>query len=399
MKKLCSRNVMKKIFLAPFVSISFFLFVHAQSEKIPVFVSGSEGYKSFRIPAIIRLSNGEILAFCEGRVNGSADFGDVDIVMKRSNDEGKTWSAIKVIVDKDSLQAGNPAPVVDLTDPTYPNGRIFLFYNTGNNNESEIRKGNGLREVFYTTSTDNGITWSDAINISLQVHKPKQPQINPEYDFSEDWRSFANTPGHAIQLTQGIYKGRIYIAANHSTGNPQSNFKDYISNGFYTDDHGKTFHISENVNVPGGNENMATELSDGKLMLNLRNQQGNIKSRIVAISSNGGETWDTVYFDKNLPDPVCQGSILTVGKKNGKNIIAFCNNADTVDRDNLTLRISYNEGKTWKKNFLIDKNTSGKEIDGYTAYSDIVNLDSNKIGVLYERNNYKEIVFTVVKWK
>ena len=160
MKKFSNRSVMKKIFLAPFVSISFLLFVHAQSEKIPVFISGTEGYKSFRIPAIIRASNGDLLTFCEGRVNGSADFGDVDIVMKRSNDEGKTWSAIKVIVDKDSLQAGNPAPVVDLTDPTYPNGRIFLFYNTGNNNESEIRKGNGLREVFYTTSTDNGVTWS-----------------------------------------------------------------------------------------------------------------------------------------------------------------------------------------------------------------------------------------------
>jgi len=390
---------MKKIFLATFVSISFFLFVHGQSEKIPVFISGREEYKSFRIPAIMHAPNGELLAFCEGRVNGSADFGDVDIVMKRSNDKGKTWNDIKVIVDNDSMQAGNPAPVVDLTDPAYPNGRIFLFYNTGNNSESEIRKGTGLREVFYTTSTDNGITWSDAINITMQVHKPKQPQLNPEYDFSEDWRSFSNTPGHAIQLTHGIYKGRIYVAANHSAGIPQSNFKDYIANGFYTDDHGKTFRISENVNVPGGNENMATELSNNKLMLNLRNQQGNIKSRIVAISSNGGETWDTVYFDKNLPDPVCQGSILTVGKKNGKNIIAFCNNADTVDRNNLTLRISYNEGKTWKKNFLIDKNASGKEIDGYTAYSDIVNLDSNKIGVLYERNNYKEIVFTVVKWK
>src|SRR6476659_9933301 len=211
MKKFSNRSVMKKIFLAPFVSISFFLFVHAQSEKIPVFVSGSKGYKSFRIPAIIRLSNGEILAFCEGRVNGSADFGDVDIVMKRSNDEGKTWSAIKVIVDKDSLQAGNPAPVVDLTDPAYPNGRIFLFYNTGNNHEGEVRKGNGLREVWYKTSTDNGKTWSAPVNITLQVHRPMQPRVNPGYNFAEDWRSYANTPGHAMQFQNGRYKGRIFI--------------------------------------------------------------------------------------------------------------------------------------------------------------------------------------------
>ena len=79
--------------------------------------------------------NNELLAFCEGRVKGSADFGDIDIVMKKSNDGGKTWMPIKKIVDIDSLQAGNPAPVVDLTDPVYPGGRIFLFYNTGNNHE------------------------------------------------------------------------------------------------------------------------------------------------------------------------------------------------------------------------------------------------------------------------
>ena len=148
-------------------------------QKIPVFISGTEGYKSFRIPAIIKTPNNDLLAFCEGRVNGSGDFGNVDIVMKRSSDNGKTWSALKIIVDNDSLQAGNCAPVVDMTDSNYPNGRIFLFYNTGNKIEGEVRKGNGLREVWYKTSTDNGITWSDAVNITTQVHKPNQSQINP----------------------------------------------------------------------------------------------------------------------------------------------------------------------------------------------------------------------------
>lgn len=390
---------MKKLSLVILTSILFFGCVNAQSKKNFVFISGTEGYKSYRIPAIIQAPNGNLLAFCEGRVNGSSDFGNVDIVMKRSSDKGKTWSVLKTIVDNDSLQAGNCAPVVDFTDSDYPNGRIFLFYNTGNKSEGEVRKGNGLREVWYKTSTDNGNRWSDAVNITLQVHKPNQPQINAAYNFKEDWRGFANTPGHAMQFQNGKYKGRIYIAANHSNGIPQTHFIDYTANGFYTNDHGKTFHISDNVNVPGGNENMATELSNNKLMLNLRNQRGDIKERIVAISSTGGETWDTVYFDKNLPDPVCQGSILTIGKKDGKNIIAVCNNADTLERDNLTLRISYDEGKTWAKNFLIDKNTTGKKIDGYTGYSDIIKLSNNSIGILYEKNNYKEIVFTVVKWK
>ena len=133
-------------------------FINAQ-QKVPVFISGNEGHKSYRIPAIVCLPNGNLLAFCEGRVNGSGDFGDINIVMKRSVDKGKTWTALQTIVDADDLQAGNPAPVLDENDPAYPKGRIFLFYNTGNNHEGEIRKGNGIREVWYKTCTDGGGTW------------------------------------------------------------------------------------------------------------------------------------------------------------------------------------------------------------------------------------------------
>lgn len=174
----------------------------AQSKKIPVFVSGRDGYQSYRIPAIIQLPNGDLLAFAEGRVN-AATFGNVDIVMKRSKDHGRTWSALKMIADNDSLQAGNPAPVLDMTDPAYPEGRIFFFYNTGNKPERQILSGHGSREVWYKTSADNGATWSDAVNITTRA-KPK------------GWRSYANTPGHAMQFNYGRYKGRIYVAANHS---------------------------------------------------------------------------------------------------------------------------------------------------------------------------------------
>lgn len=363
-----------------------------------MFVSGTEGYKIYRIPAIIGLPNGNIVAFCEGRVNGGGDFGDINIVMERSSNGGKTWSPLQTIVDAGSLQAGNPAPVVDLADPAYPGGRIFLFYNTGNDQEGEVRKGNGLREVWYRTSIDNGNTWSGAVNITAQVHRPKQPQINAAYNFAEDWRSYANTPGHAIQFQNGKYKGRIFVAANHSAGDPQNHFTDYAAHGFYTDDHGKTFHLGATVNVPGSNESMATELSHDKLMMNSRNQKGDVRARIVSISSDGGATWDTSYFDQTLIDPVNQGSILTIGKKHGKNIIAFCNAADTKRRDNLILRISYDDGKTWSKSILIDKSEEGNKGD-FTAYSDLVKLNKKKIGVLYERNGYKEIVFTAVKWK
>jgi sialidase-1 len=381
-----------------FTALFFLATAFSQKKMVPVFVSGNDGYKSYRIPAIIAAPNKNLLAFAEGRVNGSGDFGNVDIVMKRSTDKGKTWGNLQTVVDNDTLQAGNSAPVVDYSDPAYPDGRIFLFYNTGNMPEGEVRNGKGLREVWYKTSIDNGNTWSDAVNITLQVHRPNQPQINTAYNFAENWRSFANTPGHAMQFNAGKYAGRIFVAANHSTGNPQPQFKDYEANGFYTDDHGKTFAISPNINMPGSNESMATEISNGRLMMNSRNQNRRIKARIVSISNDGGQSWDKTYFDTTLIDPVNQGSILTVGKKNGKAIIAFCNAADPMRRDNLTLRISYDNGLTWSKNILVDKSVGNTGKD-FTAYSDIVKISKNKIGVLYERDRYSQIVFTVLKWK
>jgi sialidase-1 len=366
-------------------------------ERVAVFVSGTEGYATYRIPAIIMAPNNELLAFCEGRVKGSADFGDIDIVMKRSNDGGKTWMPIKKIIDMDNLQAGNPAPVVDLSDPEYPGGRIFLFYNTGNNHEGEVRKGNGLREVWYITSTDNGNTWSTPQNITLQVHRPNQPLRNPLYHFAEDWRSYANTPGHALQLTARNFKGRIFIAANHSEGNPKKDYSDYFMHGFYTDDHGASFHLSQTLKLPGSNEATAAEISNDGLMVNARNQKGDIRKRIVARSENGGQTWKEFYFDQQLPDPVCEGSILNIGKRKGRYVLAFSNAADTIQRNSLTLRISYDEGISWVKNILIEAGKNDGKID-VTAYSDLVRLDKKKVGVLYERDDYKEIVFRFINW-
>lgn len=366
----------------------------AQEKNTPVFTSGSDGYKSYRIPAIIKAPNGDLLAFCEGRVNSASDFGNIQIVEKRSSDNGKTWGNLLVVASNDTLQTGNSAPVVDMTDPAYPKGRIFLFYNTGNVPEQMLRKGLGVREVWYKTSVDNGQTWSAPVNITLQVSKPKQPQFNKAYNFNQDWRSYANTPGHAIQFTHGKYKGRIYVAANHSAGVPKPHYADGEAFGYYTDDHGKTFKISDDINVPGSNEVMAAELPGNGLMLNARNQLGNIKCRIIAISNDGGQKWETTCFDRSLPDPVCQGSILSLGKRT----IAVCNDADTTQRNNLTLRVSFDEGRSWEINKAIARAPAGYKGD-YSAYSDMVGLSGNRIGVLYERNNYHEITFTIISWK
>jgi sialidase-1 len=370
-----------------------------KNDAVKVFVSGTDGHKSYRIPSIIGLPDGTLLAFAEGRVKGSNDFGDVNIVLKRSIDNGKAWSQMSTIVDYDSLQAGNPAPVADLTDPDYPGGRIFLFYNTGNNHESEVRKGNGYREVWYKTSADNGLSWSVPVNITAQVHRLNKPEIDSSYSFSEDWRLYANAPGHAIQIKEGRFRGRILVPANHSAGEPKENWEDNFSHAFFTDDHGKSFGLGESVNVPGSNEATAAEISDGRIMLNARNQKGDIRARIVAISDDGGSSWGPVFFDNMLPDPVCQGSIINIGEYNGKSILAFANPADTIDRNNLTLRLSYNDGESWDHDLIIDKSTDTNKKKNYTAYSDLVSLSQGSIGIIYERDNYSEIVFKAIKPK
>jgi len=379
---------MKKLFLS-FLAVC--LISGAKAQETVVFRSGDDGYASYRIPAIIKSKNGDLIAFSEGRVDHAGDYGNVDIVYKISQDNGKTWGKLNIAADYDKLQAGNAAPVVDLSDPEYPEGRIFLFYNTGNNHEGEVRKGKGLREVWYITSTDAGKTWTAPVNITLQTHRPNQPNENPEYSFSEDWRTYANTPGHGFQFVSGPNKGRIYIAANHSAGDPSPQGKDWNAHAFYSDDHGKTFKLSENIPYPGTNESIAAQIGENEVYMSSRNQQMTPKQRVISVSKDGGHSWLSSAPDSNLPDPINQGSVLSW--KKGKNfILAHINAADERDRNNLTLRISKDKGKTWYYNKLIAKAPEGYK-GSYSAYSDIVLIKPKQIGILYEKDNYKEIVY------
>lgn len=365
----------------------------SETKSITVFESGMDGYASFRIPAMVKLKTGQLIAFAEGRVEGAGDYGNVDLVYKMSVDSGKTWGGLQIAVDYDKLQAGNPAPVVDLLDPRYPDGRLFLFYNTGDNHENEVRKGNGLREVWYISSTDQGLSWTEPVNITTAVHRPNQPHRNPAYNFEEDWRTYANTPGQAMQFVSGDYAGRIFVAANHSSGDPQPNGRDYQAHGYYSDDHGSTFHLSPTIPLPGSNESMAAQISENGLYMNSRNQQGNVKQRIVSYSPNGGTSWTSSHYDPHLPDPVNQGSTTSILLDDGRFLLAFCNTADTLKRNNLTLRLSKDGGKTWFFNKLIASAPKDYPGSSYAAYSDLVFIRPNNIGVLYEFDGYRQIVF------
>lgn len=379
------------------IIISIFLIGNAFAQENIVFQSGEGGYDFFRIPAIVHLKPNQLIAFAEGRVNGSGDFGNVDIVYKESQNGGETWTILKTLIDNKTLQAGNPAPVIDMMDPLFPNGVLYLFYNTGNNHENEVRKGNGVREVWYVKSTDGAKNWSTPVNITLQVHRPNNPAYNASYVFKEDWRSYANTPGHALQISSGKFAGRLIVPANHSSGNPISKFLDYRAHLFFSDDHGKTFHLSDDVDIPGSNESTAAELSKGGVLMNIRNQSGNPRNRILSFSSSGGQHWDTTYSSEKLIDPVCQGSLLNIQSKK-KSYLLFSNAHSMQLRDSLSIHLSSNDGHSWELKTIIDKSPLSFKGD-WTAYSDLVEVNTKSIGIIYERNNYKEIVFKKIDKK
>lgn len=348
-----------------------------------VYYNNTDGYASYRIPAIIIAPDSSLLAFIEGRVNSSADFGNVKILLKKSKDFGKTWSAAKLVAQNGNLQVDNSTPVVDYADPLYPKGRIFLFYCTGNNTETNVINLVGVREVWYITSTDNGTSWSTPVNITLQVHHPYQPAYNPAYTDTLKWGAYATAPGHALQIAQGIHAGRIVVPINHSIYQ-----KGNYATVFYTDDHGKTFHLAPDVPMQS-NESTAAELPNGGVLLNSRNQISGNHFRILSYDSTGNLNKTTQWkstFNSYLVEPVCEGSMINYKNNNGQNVLLFSNPADPNSRIDLTVKQSFNNGQTWTNGFVIDY--------GASAYSDLVILPGQRIGVLFEENSAGTIRFS-----
>ncbi|GAC1312091.1 MAG: sialidase family protein [Mucilaginibacter sp.] len=368
---------------APVITLSDSLAISAS-----VIANGDNGYNSYRIPAIIKAHDGGLIAFMEGRLNSSADFGNVKIIERKSTDNGKTWSASMIVAQNGNLQAGNATPVLDYTDPLFPNGRIFLFYCSGNNTQANVINLNGVREVWYITSTDNGSTWTAPVNITLLVHHPYQPAFNPLYTDPLQWTAYATGPCHALQVTQGSFAGRIVVPFNHGIYANKTNYAAV----FYTDDHGKTFHISPDATLQS-DETTVAELSGGGIVLNSRNQYLPGHDRIISFDYSGKLDNTTQWgsaFNTGLPEPVCQGSMLNYTTPAGVKVLLFCNPTDIGSRSSLGVRQSFDDGKTWTSPLIVD--------GGYGAYSDIVALPDGHVGILYEANNYLNIRFVSFKY-
>ena len=352
--------------LVPFVS-------HSNELKY-IFKSGSEGYNTFRIPSIITTDSGVVLAFAEGRKNSSSDSGDIDLVLKRSIDGGKTWGDLIIIRDDSTNVCGNPSPVIDRKT-----GKIFLLstWNRGDDTESEIINMTSVdtRRVYVMNSIDEGLSWSKPIEITDKVKKP-------------NWTWYATGPVHGIQIREGSKKGRMIIPCDHI----EANTKKYYSHIIYSDDGGSSWNIGGTTPQDQVNECSVAEIGKGKLILNMRNYDRTQMNRKISISNDYGESWGDIYDDKALVEPICQASILRYSFKGyGRNDLLFINPADKNKRLNMTLRLSNDLGRTWKGEFLLH--------EGPSAYSDITKLRNGNIGCLFEAGKnspYEGIVYREV---
>lgn len=340
-----------------------------------VYVSGTDGYHTYRIPSLIVTKKGTLLAFCEGRRTGRGDSGDIDLLVKRSKDGGKTWGKQHVIWDDDKNTCGNPCPVVDQDTGTI---WLLMTWNRGDDRESAIKKNTSkdTRRVWVTRSDDDGPTWAKPSEITDTTKRP-------------EWRWYATGPGVGIQLQKAPYKGRLVIPCDHSIASSPDNPNGYNSHVILSDNHGKTWRIGGVVS-PQVNECQVVELTDGTVMINMRNYDRSKTRRAITISKDGGLTWSRITHHPTLVEPICQASFLryTWSTEHGESRLLFSNPATQNKRTSMTVRLSYDEGKTWPVARLL--------YAGPSAYSCLTALPGGDIACLYEAGQnhpYEKIVF------
>lgn len=325
------------------------------------FRSGTEGYHTFRIPAVVRLGGATLLAFAEGRRNSEADHGDIDVVLRRSYDGGCTWEPLQVIADAGTETFGNPAPVVDPRT-----GRVVLL----------ICRGTGPERLVYELHSDSGgLTWSTPRDITATV-KPA------------NWRWYATGPGHAIALRSGPHAGRLLVPANHTSVLAGRTL--HGAHALYSDDGGLNWHIGFVQALPGDwlnlNESTMAELPNGRVYVNSRDDRGfSPPTRADAYSPDGGLSINGVFRPQGtLEGPEVQGSVL----RTRAGALVYSGPADPAKRRLMALRVSDDLGASW---------TSGPPVsDLPAAYSDLVELADGTVGLLYETgvtSPYESVTF------
>lgn len=333
-------------------------------EHTDVYKSGEDGYSIYRIPAIETAPDGTLLAFAEARKHGGADPGfgkqDIDLVLKRSTDGGKSWSPMKIIEDPgEHWSAANPATVVDRRT-----GKVWLLYLRSKPARSTAtsRPGTDDMQTLARWSKDNGATWSEPIDLTAVAR-----------DMGDTaWRASVVGPGGAIQTRSGRLLAPVWKA-------PYNVF------AIYSDDHGKTWHRGRFVSgARCGNEDQVVELADGRILLDVRQCRG--AGRWRTISSDGGQTWSKPFPGEAVTPCACAIERLTLKTAGDDRNRILWTGLKGPGRKILVARVSYDEGKTFPAERILS--------EGPAAYSDLTILKDRTVGCLWERAGYRFLTFT-----
>lgn len=332
---------------------------------VNVYESGKDGYYAYRIPAIETAPDGSLLAFAEARKHNLGDPGtpnnDIDLVLKRSTDGGRTWSAMRVIEDSGELwSSANPATVVDRQT-----GRVWVHYlrcRPGRGSE-KARPGTDDVRNLARHSDDNGLSWSEPVDLTSAARDMND----------SNWRCSVPGPGGAIQDR----KGRLLV--------PHWKVMPWGVLAVYSDDHGKTWKRGDCVpGDRGGNENQLVELADGRILMDYRQNDG--PHRWLAVSGDGGQTWGKPRPGQKVTPVCCAIERLALRSAGGDRDRILWTGPKGPGRNHLVAWTSLDEAQTFTNPRVIANEPA--------AYSDLALLKDKAAGVLWERGNYKYITFT-----
>lgn len=348
--------------------------------------SGQDGVNTWRIPGIV--ADGDTLhAVFDVRYAGGADLpANIDVGYMRSTDGGATWSPLQLIMDYPASApnssgngVGDPCILRDPVTGTLWVAALWSFGNHAYNNSGAGTDPSVSGQYVLTKSTDGGVTWSDPINITAAVKD------------DTNWRLVFQGPGHGFAMRDGtlVFPSQYRDAAGTVR-----------SCSVFSPDHGATWDFGSGVPTasPQTNENTACELDDGRLLFSMRTPSGSNGQRAWITYTPGGNTpmrdgsWGSLYRLPQVPDPVCQGSVIQWASKHRgspRERVLFGNPASSSSRVNFTLRVSQDGGSTWP--------VSRQLYAGSSAYSSLCILSDNSIGVLFEKDDYSRITFVRVE--
>jgi sialidase-1 len=356
----------------------------ADPVKHDLFEAGKGRYALYRIPGLVVTPKGTLLAYCEARKTGRGDWGAIDLLLRRGTDGGKTWSDPQQLPPVPGPHRKNPAALAQkLADPsavTYNNPVAIPDAKTGAVHFVFCLE---YMRCFYCRSDDDGRTFSAPVEIT-----PTFDRFRKDYE----WKVLATGPGHGIQLKNG----RLLVPVWLSSGTGGHAHRPSVVSTVYSDDGGKTWErgaiaATETDPLTNPNETVAVQLADGRVMLNIRSESKRHR-RAVAFSPDGATNWTKPVFDDALLEPICMAGICRVSESPpaDRNRIVFANPHNLErstgkavpgqgrDRKNLTIKLSYDEGRTWPVSKPLEPGRSG--------YSDLAAGPGGAIHCFYERD-------------